>query len=109
MKVYRAFALHCDVPPGRARAWNVAAALFVAGGLYAAYRLGVLGWVLAAVAGMVAVTAVVLARIAGRRADCPDRCRIPEGDAEHAQAVAWLATHRAVSAELVDLEPEVAA
>jgi hypothetical protein len=89
VRVWHAFAIHGDVPTGRTYAWNVAAVLFAAGDLYVAHRLGVLGWILAALAAMVTATGVALALISQRHSRDVVPSRVPDEVAgEHDRAAA---------------------
>lgn len=88
-----------EIPAGRVRAWNVAAVLFAAGDLYVAHRVGILGWLLAVVAVMVAAGAVNIARITRRHSVCHcGQGRPSEEAAEHARVAAWLAARAAAPA-----------
>lgn len=96
-----------ELPAGRARAWNAAAVLFAAGDLYAAHRLGVLGWLLAAIAVMVTAGAVNIARLTPRRSALDVRPVNSEEAEEHARVAAWIAARHA--APVQPPEHEVAA
>jgi hypothetical protein len=88
-----------ELPAGRARAWNVAAVLFAAGDLYVAHRVGVLGWLLAAIAVMVAAGALNIARITRRHSVCHcGQGRPSEEAAERARVAAWIAARHATPA-----------